>query len=82
MAVSKFLSTLERNSGGRVQEEILLAKLGALVNLQITNGCNDLKNITHQHHSHVTEMVEIISDCIKEKSFSITRESFCWCAPR
>lgn len=37
------------------------------MNLQITNGCNDLKNITHQHHSHVTEMVEIISDCIKEK---------------
>ena len=58
-----------------VKEEMPLAKFGALVNLQITNGCNDLKNITHQHHSHVTEMVEIISDCIEEKTISILRES-------
>ncbi|XP_073243918.1 uncharacterized protein C17orf113-like [Porites lutea] len=58
-----------------VKEEMPLAKFGALVNLQITNGCNDLKNITHQHHSHVTEMVEIISDCIEEKIISILRES-------
>ena len=58
-----------------VKEEMPLAKFGALVNLQITNGCNDLKNITHQHHSHVTEMVEIISDCTEEKTISILRES-------
>ena len=57
-----------------VKEEMPLAKFGALVNLQITNGCNDLKNITHQHHSHVTEMVEIISDCIEEKTISILRK--------
>ena len=58
-----------------VKEEMPLTKFGALVNLQITNGCNDFKNITHQHHSHVTEMVEIIFPCIEGKTISILRES-------
>ena len=58
-----------------VKEEMPLAKFGALVNLQITNGCNDFKNITHQHHSHVTETVEIISACIEGKTISILRKS-------
>ena len=58
-----------------VKEEMPLAKFGALVNLPIKNGCNDFKNITHQHHSHVTEMVEIISACIEGKTIRILRES-------
>ena len=45
------------------------------MNLQIKNGCNDFKNITRQHHSHVTEMVEIISACIEGKTIRILRES-------
>ena len=53
---------------------ILLLKKN-LVNLQIKNGCNDFKNITRQHHSHVTEMVEIISACIEGKTIRILRES-------
>ena len=53
---------------------ILLLKKN-LVNLQIKNGCNDFKNITHQHHSHVTELVEIISTCIEGKTIRILRES-------
>ena len=53
---------------------ILLLKKN-LVNLQIKNGCNDFKNITRQHHNHVTEMVEIISACIEGKTIRILRES-------
>ena len=67
-----------------VKEEMPLAKSGALVNLQITYGCNDLKNITHQHHSHITEMVETIFDCIEEEttlSKKVLLLGYCWMKP-
>ena len=67
-----------RNGGSRINPcccclLLSCSSFSTLTNQQ--NGCNDLKNITHQHHSHVTEMVEIISDCIEEKTISILRES-------
>ena len=44
-----------------VKEGMPLGKFSALVKLQIKNGCNDLMNIPHQHPSHISEMVEMIS---------------------
>lgn len=58
-----------------VKEEMPLSKFSALVKLQIKNGCDDLKKITHQHPSHVSEMVEIISASILEKDIRTIKES-------
>ena len=58
-----------------VKEEMPLSKFSTLVKLQIKNGCNDLKKITHQHPSHVREMVEIISGSILEKDIRTIKES-------
>ena len=80
----QFTRCVEKNNGNTgsaikasFNPGILLLKKN-LVNLQIKNGCNDFKNITRQHHSHVTEMVEIISACIEGKTIRILRESPCW----
>ena len=43
--------------------------------LQIKNGCSDLTNITHQHPSHVSKMVEIIAGSFLEKDIKKIKKS-------
>ena len=57
------------------KEELPLSKFSPLLNLQIKNQKEDLKNITHQHPSHVSEMVGIISDSTEKKDLEILNRS-------